>query len=283
MLAITSPLAQFYTTNVVRLSTAWKLTRTDGFILRLTSHDHIVTLNDGEEYTPVSAVNDSAKERNLNQTTIDNIEAKVALNSSFITMDDLRAGLWRNAQIDQYVFNFSYPWIGNIITETFFIKDIAFTGEIAEFKLEGMGYRFNARQGHSYTQMCPFELGDADCKFVLTSESASVTAIINQRREFTSSGLAGTQSDDFYKYGKVSFTSGANSGLIVDVAEYADVSGTVKLRFPAPFDFAMSDGFDIFRGCDKTQGTCVTKFSNVANFGGFPYLPGINETIRPFR
>jgi uncharacterized phage protein (TIGR02218 family) len=31
-----------------------------------------------------------------------------------------------------------------------------------------------------------------------------------------------------------------------------------------------------YPGCDKAKATCISKFDNVLNFGGFPYIPGRN-------
>jgi hypothetical protein len=36
--------------------------------------------------------------------------------------------------------------------------------------------------------------------------------------------------------------------------------------------------FTVRAGCDKTQGTCTTKFSNLARFRGMPYIP-VAETV----
>jgi hypothetical protein len=33
------------------------------------------------------------------------------------------------------------------------------------------------------------------------------------------------------------------------------------------------DAFTVYLGCDHTQATCTTKFGNLTNFRGFPYIP----------
>jgi len=44
----------------------------------------------------------------------------------------------------------------------------------------------------------------------------------------------------------------------------------------------VGDVFTIYPGCQKRlQQDCITKFSNGINFGGFPYLPGIDKMLRP--
>lgn len=39
---------------------------------------------------------------------------------------------------------------------------------------------------------------------------------------------------------------------------------------------AVSDAVLIYPGCDHTRGTCHTKFNNVLNYGGFPWIPQVN-------
>jgi uncharacterized phage protein (TIGR02218 family) len=40
------------------------------------------------------------------------------------------------------------------------------------------------------------------------------------------------------------------------------------------------DAFTIRAGCDKRLATCAAKFGNVANFRGFPHIPGADAVIR---
>ena len=41
-----------------------------------------------------------------------------------------------------------------------------------------------------------------------------------------------------------------------------------------PVPVEPGDAFDIKAGCDKQFATCREKFSNAANFRGFPHMPG---------
>ena len=43
---------------------------------------------------------------------------------------------------------------------------------------------------------------------------------------------------------------------------------------------AATDTFLIRAGCDKRITTCGTKFANVANFRGFPNIPGQDAVLR---
>ena len=43
---------------------------------------------------------------------------------------------------------------------------------------------------------------------------------------------------------------------------------------------AEGDAFIIRAGCDKRIATCGAKFANVANFRGFPNIPGQDAVLR---
>lgn len=43
---------------------------------------------------------------------------------------------------------------------------------------------------------------------------------------------------------------------------------------------AGTDTFTIRAGCDKRIATCDSKFANVANFRGFPNIPGQDAVLR---
>jgi len=53
------------------------------------------------------------------------------------------------------------------------------------------------------------------------------------------------------------------------------------LRLSAPFaDASVGEPISLFAGCDHTFTTCVTKFNNGINYGGFPYIPTKNPFER---
>lgn len=94
------------------------------------------------------------------------------------------------------------------------------------------------------------------------------------------------------------FTDGANNGtftvqavaaLTLDIVETTLVaeSGTgdevitslddVELFLSMPFNVQVGDDLAIYVGCDKKLATCISRFANVINFRGEPYVPGQDE------
>lgn len=72
--------------------------------------------------------------------------------------------------------------------------------------------------------------------------------------------------------GKLLFSSGANAGVAATVKLVAP-GVSLTLAYPLPFAPAAGDAFAVYYGCDHTQGTCQSRFNNIANFRGFPFVP----------
>lgn len=106
-----------------------------------------------------------------------------------------------------------------------------------------------------------------------------MTASIDDRL-LTASGL-GSFADGWFRHGRLTWTSGANAGLSAEVRAHAKMAtaDVVELWQRAPFAVEAGDGFEVTAGCDKTFATCKARFANVANFRGFPHMPGNDKAF----
>ena len=86
----------------------------------------------------------------------------------------------------------------------------------------------------------------------------------------------------WFTFGTLDWTSGANAGRRAEVLSHDLVDGVAVLTMlEAPVRaIAGADTFTIRAGCDKRIMTCGTKFANVANFRGFPNIPGQDAVLR---
>jgi uncharacterized phage protein (TIGR02218 family) len=60
----------------------------------------------------------------------------------------------------------------------------------------------------------------------------------------------------------------------------ADAIATMILLEAPVLPIAEGDSFIARAGCDKRIATCSAKFANVANFRGFPNIPGQDAVLR---
>nr|WP_236939033.1 phage BR0599 family protein [Fuscovulum blasticum] len=100
-------------------------------------------------------------------------------------------------------------------------------------------------------------------------------------RTFTASGLASFAAG-WFASGLVEWPTGANAGRRVEVLSHDLVDSVAILTLlEAPVrPIAVTDAFLVRAGCDKRIATCGTKFANVANFRGFPHIPGQDAVLR---
>lgn len=128
------------------------------------------------------------------------------------------------------------------------------------------------RIGRSHEVSCPYELGDAKCGVDLNdfTVSGSVTAVIGQSKFEDDSR---TEEQGWFKGGKLTWTSGDNAGLSMEVRGWNASLNRFVLQLAMPFPIFEGDEYVVHAGCNKTYTTCKDKFDN-QNFGGFPFIPG---------
>lgn len=100
---------------------------------------------------------------------------------------------------------------------------------------------------------------------------SATVATAASRLVFSSSAIA--RADGWFDAGKLTWTSGLNSGLAMEVKRWTDASNTLELQFAMPFAIQVGDAFNVQAGCDLLRATCKTKFDNIRNFRGFPDMP----------
>lgn len=130
-----------------------------------------------------------------------------------------------------------------------------------------------------YQPMCLHTLFDDDmlalgnsplgCQLVKASFAVSLTA--NSGATKTLVPTSASQTDTYFDLGYLVFTSGANNGQRRSIKQY--VGGSFTLSYPLPSNPILGDSFTAYPGCNHTLNACATKFSNQANFRGFPFVP----------
>lgn len=55
----------------------------------------------------------------------------------------------------------------------------------------------------------------------------------------------------------------------------ADNKGEIEIIHPFD-DLIVDDDITVYAGCNRSRPMCIAKFDNLANFGGFPFIPLIN-------
>lgn len=126
-----------------------------------------------------------------------------------------------------------------------------------------------------YQPGCANTLFDGTCGMSKTAAAVTATATATSAsRTVFATGLA--QAAGYFSLGWAVGVTGANAGIGRTIKLFS--GGSITTIQPWPAGIAAGDTFTVYPGCDKTQATCNTKFSNLARFRGHPYVPA-PETV----
>jgi uncharacterized phage protein (TIGR02218 family) len=118
-----------------------------------------------------------------------------------------------------------------------------------------------------YSPACLHVLYDSGCG--LTKNAFGANGTVGAGSSNVTINWSGSSSA--YAQGTITFTSGVNAGVSATV-KWAS-SSALSLAYPLVNAPAAGDAFTIYQGCDHTMSTCQSKFNNLANFRGFPFIP----------
>lgn len=273
----------------------WTVRRKDGISYSLTDFNEKIEIA-GYPYLFVpGGFDQSARQR---QTTMkdENLTLAGFLSSDLITDTDIYAGLYEDATIQHLFVDWRVPEFGPISKSDYLISGLKFTGEIWEAELTGLTSKAKPKVGYSHTRSCPHDLGESSvvsgvemkCGVDLPSLTVfdvRVSSTITSRSDFRANinDISSGPGDDYYNLGLIVWKTGANAGVESEVQDYVEATRQITLQTSVPFDIAEDDEFDISPGCDKGISTthgCNTKFSNSAQFGGDPFMPGTDRLFR---
>lgn len=263
------------------LSWCWRITRADGEVLGFTDHDRALTFG-GTSFESESGLVPS-EIRSGSDLAVDAQDAEGVLTSDRITETDILDGRWDNAQVEVWRVNWQD------VSQRVLIRRGAI-GQIRRGRLSfvaemrSMAHVLGQTVGRTFQATCDAALGDARCGVNLEGASyrggGAVTDLVRDRA-FIASGIAGF-ADGWFAGGTVEWSSGANAGRFAEIMLHEVTSGIVSitlLEVPV-LPVVAGDAFVIRAGCDKRAETCRAKFSNIANFRGFPHIPGQDAVLR---
>jgi uncharacterized phage protein (TIGR02218 family) len=119
-----------------------------------------------------------------------------------------------------------------------------------------------------YSTTCVHVLYDSGCGVIRGTYSVSGTVGSGSTESVINTSVAAAG----HAQGSIVFTSGLNANVRATVRSV--VPGTsLTLMYPLPDPPSTGDAFTVAFGCDHTRGTCQSKFNNLANFRGFPFVP----------
>lgn len=274
--------------RITSLSTALKITRSDGTVYGFTTHD-VSDVVSGVTYSSSPGLRASGLALTAG-AAVGNLELATLNDGTVFNVSDLRNGIWRNA--DYVIFRYNHSSIADGI-------DTLSVGTLGEIEIKDAEIMVELRDLRQYLQeevgsvtsmTCRARLGDDKCRFDLNAspprtvgsplQAASVNGTltaVSSNQTFTDS--ARTQEADWFGEGEIVFTSGDNVGVHRKIKSFA-AGGQFTVAIPLFNDVVVGDSYTAYAGCRKRLVDCIQKFNNVLNFVGEPHRRGIDDITK---
>lgn len=192
-----------------------------------------------------------------------------------IDYDTLASGVFDNARVYAFATTWNSPTedeepLGLAFLGKTTLRDDRYTAEMM-MAVDAL----NQSTGNTYTASCQKVFGGsgyAGCGVALGPITVSGTIThVTSNSVFRDSARA--EAADYFGEGSIAFTSGANAGLQpLEVKTHA-ADGTLTMHLACHYPVAVGDSYTLIPGCRKRQADCRDKWSNIANFGGFSFVP----------
>ncbi len=281
-----------------------------GTAVGFTSNTRSMTLpgHVGITFKATPAITPSAVESGLDDVL--NLEVTGIYNSDSFVQEDVIAGKWNFAEVEV----FSVCW-DNVNLGEFLV----FKGNIGEMKdyqtyftaeARGLLSRLSNDVSIATSRFCRVkEFRDSQCGHSASTVTlggvaynvtqASLTgnafSVGDQRfgAIFDTSTLTGNDPADSAALaiyaaalanGKLTATSGPNSGISREIAHAAESTGghpymDIYTKRPFPFAIDSATTFSLVMGCNRTQEDCI-KFGNIVNRRSEDFIPGLETANR---
>jgi len=272
---LSTALAAHIASGATTLCWCWRLTRRDGMRQGFTDHDRDITF--GETLFEAAAGMSASEIRDSVGFSVDNLEVTSAMTSERLSEADLAAGIYDNAVVEIYRVNWASPE-DRVLMRSGNLGEVKRAGAAFTAEVRGLAHTLQEPKGRLYQYSCDADLGDQRCTIDLDDpafRSTGELVEVTSPRRFTVAGI-GAFANGWFTHGLLTFTSGAAEGQSIEIKQHAKAADvvTIELWSRARLPLATGQTFVVTAGCDKRVGTCQAKFANVANFRGFPHMPG---------
>ena len=275
-----------FSTRITTFATALKITRKDGGVLGVTTHD----IDD-----PISGVtylsNPGLDVSNIviaANAAVGNLELTTLHDNTVFTTAAIFDGLWRNT--DFTIFRYNYEDLAGAV-------DTLLTGTLGENEIRLNEVFCELHDLRQYLQQMVGSVSSKNCRYRLGSTDKNngglctkdvsaapftmpfVVTSVTSNQVFRDSARA--EAADYFAEGEIEWLTGASVGVPAKkVKEYA-ANGTFTLAIPMYSAVLVGDTGNVTVGCRKRfEEDCRIKFNNGLNFGGEKDRKGLNDLTK---
>lgn len=207
---------------------------------------------------------------------VDELDIEGMLSNEAIAESDVLRGLYDYAEVSLYLVNYADPEAGGLLLRTGWLGEITLRAGQFVAEVRGLTQALQQTMGDIYSAGCRARFGDTRCGINKAAHTVTGTVTsVQGLHGFTDTARAET--NGHFALGSVTFTSGENMGLEVEIKGFS--GGAFEFSLPIYAAPAVGDGYTAVAGCDKAFETCVMRFNNALNFRGEPHVPGTDKMM----
>lgn len=250
----------------------WKITAKDGTIVRVCNHTQNISYL-SELYLAVPMNPTQIKSQAGLET--DHTEITSILDSDFSEVK-VRGGKWNNARIEITTVNYLDLSMGPAEHRVGFLGQVTLKNAVAVSEFVSLSQKMAEPLGDLYSYRCRVRtLGQDGCLVVVSTFTFATTILTVASQRFPVINLGTAKPDNYFSYGWMDVTSGANAGLRREII--LNTGNAITLFEPFPLPLAIGDGVNVVKGCDRTRTMCRDDFAMVANIQAEPDIPGTDK------
>lgn len=270
--------------ETMRIADLYKFTLTNGTVLAYTSADFDI-VHGGLTYSCQNACIARSEISWEYGLSVDDVTIELNPSSEDYVgavrmVEAFRNGTFDGAEVQMNLAFYKDGWE----QEPLILGDI-FSGKVDVEEVSGSYVKLNVKSlTELLNQDFPSSVYQASCSYSLYCDACGVKREAHSEENTVEAGSTKKKivcylyrSGSYYQNGTIEFISGANKGIKKSVKQQSN--GLVELSTPLPSIPKRGDWFIISAGCDKTMTMCKSKFGNLANYNGTPFIPKADSSL----
>lgn len=277
MKTISTALSAHLDGEVTSLASCWKIVRRDGRQFFFTDHDRDIFF-EGNTYEAESSYDRTAVQSN-SDFSVDNLEVVGILDSTKIKDTELRAGLFNRADVYIFVVNWKDPTQGALKVRRGWFGEVTLSGTgVFSTEIRGLAQALSHNFIEVYSAECRADFCDSRCKLNIATYEipTTVDVVLSQSSFKLPAGFAAPTQG--LNYGTVRFTSGDNTGRVVEIIGYNSTTREIDLFEAVAYPILVGTTVVVAPGCDGSLAQCKF-YNNVVNRRAEDYVPGNDELM----
>jgi hypothetical protein len=250
------------------------------------SNGEVYIVESGYEFSGISTGTDMASS---------SVDLSGILQAGAVSQDDLASGVYDNARVYFFATSWDEPVEDEEELTMMFFGKVEFDDERYTVQLMDGKDVLSQSVGRTYSASCPWTLFDQtiDGRIIATSRSRCtgpranpdgpdiadylVTgALTSVTSQYVFADSARAEVDDWFAYGEIMFTTGANVGLRPSQIKIF-ASGQIELHEALFYAPQVGDEYKMIPGCRKRRVDCIEKFNNAINRGSQDHIPAPSQ------